>query len=175
VLVVDDNPTSQTVIGRRLTRLGFRTMLCGDGLAALDLLQGRPFDVVLLDMQLRGLSGLATLREIRSVQRTADIPVLMMTSRHDAAGAVTALAEGADDLVAKPFDFDLLAARLNRLLDRVGVIDDLRRTNATLDARIADRAMQLGEMRMLLDEALADRARLAAAMRSMQVREPSSV
>ncbi|WP_380872821.1 hypothetical protein ACFB49_37260 [Sphingomonas sp. DBB INV C78] len=168
ILVVDGNPTSLNVIGRRLSRLGFRTMLCADGPAALDLLQGRRFDVVLLDAKLSGFSGLATLREIRTSQRTADIPVLMMTSRTDSGCAVEALAGGADDHVAKPFDFDVLAARIERLLARSRMIADLRRSNATLDARIADRAMELGELRSLLDQALAERARLTATIRTME-------
>ena len=168
ILVVDDNPTNLMVIGRRLSRLGYCTMLCSDGPAALDLLHSRRFDLVLLDMKLRGVSGLSTLREIRATPRTADIPVLMMTARSDTGGAVAALADGADDHVAKPFDFDVLAARIDRLLARARTISELRRTNATLDARITDRAMELGEMRSLLDEALADRARLAASLSAME-------
>ncbi|SNS56389.1 Response regulator receiver domain-containing protein [Sphingomonas laterariae] len=168
VLVVDDNPTSLNVIGRRLRRLGFRTMLCSDGPSALDLLHSRAFDIMLIDAQLHGLSGLATLREIRAAPRTADMPVLMMTARSDIGAAVDALAAGADDHVTKPFDFDVLAARLLRLLDRAKRMNELRRTNAALDARIADRAMELGELRNLLDEALADRARLSAMVRSLE-------
>ena len=112
VLVIDDSPTSLHVIGRRLGRMGYRTMLCEDGGGAIDLLHGRRFDLILIDTLKSGLSGLATLREIRRLVFAADTPVIMMTARSDSAAAIEALAQGADDHIAKPFDFAVLGARI---------------------------------------------------------------
>src|SRR3546814_17459454 len=76
----------------------------------------------------------------------------MLTGHNDAAAAVEALATGADDLLAKPVAVDLLAARIERTIDRAQRIAELKRSNAMLDARIATRAIELGEARTELAE-----------------------
>ncbi len=91
----------------------------------------------------------------------------MVTGRSDPAAAVEALAAGADDHVSKPFDFDVLHARIQRVLARGKRIADLKRSNAALDARIAARAMELGETRAELADVRADRLRLVASLQAL--------
>lgn len=167
ILVVDDSRTNLNVIGRRLTHMGYLTALTDNGNEALDLLAARGFDLVLLDLVMPGLSGLQVLAEIRSRQETRDLPVIVVTARSDPASAVEALAAGADDHVAKPFDFDVLAARMERLLTRGKRLADLKRSNAALDARIAARAMELGEARAELADIRADRQRLIDSIQAL--------
>lgn len=167
ILAVDDSRTALGVIGRRLTHLGFLTALSDNGAEALDLIAARGFDLVLLDMTMPRMSGLNVLREIRGSRDTADLPVIMLTGRSDPAAAVEALAAGADDHLAKPFDFDVLAARIARVLDRSRRIAELKRSNAALDARIAARAMELGEARTELAATRADRQRLVASIQAL--------
>lgn len=163
LLVVDDSRTALQVMGKRLTRMGYRVSLSDSGYEALDLLQARRFDLLLLDMTMPGLSGLATLREIRSAPATATLPVLMVTGRTDDGAAIEAVAAGADDWVIKPFSFDVLGARIARLLDRARAFDALRRSNEALDARIAHRAIELGELRQELAAVRSELLRLSAA------------
>lgn len=167
ILAVDDSRTNLGVIGGRLARLGYLTALSDNGPEALGLIAGRGFDLVLLDMVMPGMTGMRVLREIRGCRHTADLPVIMLTARGEATAAVEALAAGADDHVAKPFDFDVLAARIACLLARGRRIADLKRANAVLDARIAARAMELGEARTALAATRADRLRLVASIRAL--------
>ncbi|MDQ2878992.1 MAG: response regulator [Pseudomonadota bacterium] len=167
ILVVDDSRTNLEVIGKRLGHLGYLTALCESGAEALDFVSARGFDLVLLDMVMPGLSGLHVLREIRGSRDTIDLPVIMLTGRSDPAAAVEALAAGADDHVAKPFAFEVLAARIERVLARAGRIAELKRSNAALDARIAARAMELGETRSELAATRADRQRLIASLQAL--------
>jgi DNA-binding response OmpR family regulator len=167
ILVVDDSRTNLHVIGKRLTHLGYLTALVDNGVEALDLISARGFDLVLLDMVMPGMSGIQVLAEIRSRQETNDLPVIMVTGRSDPAAAVEALAAGADDHVPKPFDFDVLHARIQRVLTRGKRIADLKRSNAALDARIAARAMELGETRAELADVRADRQRLVASLQAL--------
>lgn len=153
LLVVDDSRTALAVMGRRLTHMRYTTALVDNGMTALDMLQVRRFDGMLLDMSMPGMTGLAVLREVRGSPVTGDLPVLMMTARSDPAAAIEALQEGADDHVVKPFDFDVLAARIERLLARARALEALRRTNAALDGRIAQRAVEISELRLALAEA----------------------
>ena len=167
ILVVDDSRTNLCVLGRRLGHLGYLTVLSDNGAEALDLVAARGFDLILLDMVMPHLSGVHVLREIRSSPDTADLPIIMLTGRSDPAAAVEALAAGADDHVAKPFDFDVLAARIARTLARARRIAALKRSNATLDARIAARAVELGETRTQLAATRADRQRLVASIHAL--------
>jgi DNA-binding response OmpR family regulator len=167
ILVVDDSRTNLSVIGKRLSHLGYLVALSDNGAEALDMVSARGFDLVLLDMVMPNMNGLHVLAEIRGSRETADLPVVMMTGRSDASAAVEALAAGADDHVAKPFDFTVLAARIDRVMQRARRIADLKRSNATLDARIAERAMELGEVRTQLAETRADRLRLIASIQSL--------
>ncbi len=167
ILAVDDSRTNLNVIGRRLANLGYLVALSDNGAEALDLVAARGFDLVLLDMVMPGMSGMHVLSEIRASRDTADLPVIMVTARSDTGAAVEALAAGADDHVAKPFAFEVLAARIERVMARAKRIADLKRSNATLDARIAARAMELGEARVQLAETRADRLRLIASLQAL--------
>jgi len=167
ILVVDDSRTNLNVIGKRLTHFGYLTALADNGGEALDLISARGFDLVLLDLVMPGMSGLQVLAELRSRPDTVDLPVIVLTGRSDAEAAVQALAAGADDHVAKPFDFDVLHARIERTLARARRVSDLKRSNAALDARIAARAMQLGEARAELVDIRADRQRLIVSLQAL--------
>jgi DNA-binding response OmpR family regulator len=167
ILAVDDSRTALGVVGRRLSHLGYLTVLCDSGAEAMDLIAARGFDLVLLDMVMPRMSGMQVLRAIRSGAETMDLPVIMLTGRSDPAAAVEALAAGADDHVAKPVDFDILSARIERTLARMRRISDLKKSNAALDARIAERAMELGEARAELAAARVDRTRLIASIAAL--------
>lgn len=167
ILAVDDSRTNLNVIGHRLGHLGYLVVLSDNGSEALDLISARGFDLVLLDMMMPGLSGIDVLREIRAMRETADLPVIMVTGRDDTPAIVEALAAGADDHIARPFAFEELAARIERALDRSIRLGELKRSNAALDARIAARAIELGETRDELAAARADRARLVASIQSL--------
>ena len=167
ILAVDDSRTNLGVIGRRLSHMGYLTALTDNGREALDLISGRGFDLVLLDHVMPGMSGLQVLSQIRGNPETADLPVIMVTGRSDPGAAVEALAAGADDHVAKPFAFEVLGARIERVLARAQRIADLKRTNLSLDARIAQRAMELGEIRSALETSKADRSRLIASIQAL--------
>jgi two-component system OmpR family response regulator len=168
ILVVDDSRTVLHVIGRRLTRSGHATLLAQDGATALDMLQVRPCGLVLLDMVMPGMSGLRTLAEIRATPTIQDVPVIMMTARSDPGAVVEALSAGADDHITKPLDFAVLAARIDRQFVRAAALTDLKRRNAVLDARIADRAAENGELRAQLAAVHAERMRLVDTLATLQ-------
>jgi DNA-binding response OmpR family regulator len=164
ILAVDDSRTNLNLLGARLGKLGYLVVLSDRGSEALDLIEGRGFDLVLLDMEMPELSGMHVLHEIRGSRDTADLPVIMVTAGGDSAGIVEALTAGADDYVAKPFAFEVLAARIERTLARAARLEGLKRSNFALDARIAARAIELGEARTELASTKADRNRLAASL-----------
>ncbi len=115
VLVVDDEPTVREVVAGYLRRDGHDVQEAGDGTTALELIENRTFDLVVLDMMLPGVNGLDILRRIRS---KGDMPVIMLTARAEESDRVAGLELGADDYVVKPFSPRELAARVNGVLRR---------------------------------------------------------
>lgn len=119
-------------------------------------------------MGMIALSGVATLRKIRASGLAPQSAFIMISGRNDSAAAVKAIEAGADDHIVKPFDFDLLDARMRHLCHRAEQIGMLSRHNAELDARIARRAVELGETREELKEMQADRTRLVSSIQALQ-------
>ena len=167
LLLVDEDATARAVIARRLAHLHYDVVVAEDGFNALNRLVGRTVDIVLIDMGLQKLSAIATMKKIRASGVAENACFVMITGTQDSASIVEALKAGADDHVAKPFDFDVLDARLRHLCERAEELDTLARHNAELDARIARRAVELGETRDALREMQADRAMLVSSIQAL--------
>ena len=128
VLAVDDDPEILDLLRRGLATEGFDVRVAADGNAALKSLAERPTDVVVLDVMMPGLDGLAVIRRIRE---TSDVPVLFLSARERVRDRIAGLDAGGDDYLPKPFAFGELVARLRALLrrpgtpepDRLGVAD----------------------------------------------------
>lgn len=167
LLLVDENPTARAVIARRLSHLNYDVALAENGFIALNLLITRPVDVILIDMGLTLLPAVATMQKIRASNLAGNACCVMIAGRLDCQSVVEALDAGADDHVVKPFDFDVLDARLRHLCQRADQLGALTRHNAELDARIARRAVELGETRDALREMQIDRARLVSSIQAL--------
>jgi two-component system KDP operon response regulator KdpE len=119
VLVVDDESALRKVIRASLAASGFAVEEAGTGGDALDVVKQRPFDLVLLDVNMPGMSGIEACRQIRaSAPRTG---IVMVTVRDAEDDKVRALEAGADYYVTKPFQFRELVARLRAVLRRTHV------------------------------------------------------
>jgi two-component system KDP operon response regulator KdpE len=125
ILVVDDEPQLRRALRSTLSALGFVVADAETGEAALEKLREDRFDLVLLDINLPGLSGIETCRAIRA---RSDIGVLMLTVRDRAEDKIQALDAGADGYVTKPFDVNELLARIRSTLRRapVSALGDLQ-------------------------------------------------
>jgi len=117
VLVVDDEPIVRDVVVRYLRREGYRTLEAGDGDRARELFEQDPPNLVVLDLMLPGMDGLALCRWIRS---RSELPVIMLTARGEEADRIVGLELGADDYVTKPFSPRELAIRVRAVLRRAG-------------------------------------------------------
>jgi two-component system, OmpR family, response regulator ResD len=115
VLVVDDEPIVREVLQRYLSRGGFQVETAADGRQALDALNERPPDLVLLDLMLPRIDGFEVFSRIRA---GATSPVIMLTARGAEADRVGGLEMGADDYVSKPFSPAEVVARVRAVLRR---------------------------------------------------------
>ena len=115
VLVVDDEPIVRDVVARYLERDGHSVLHAADGESARDLVEREEPTLVVLDVMLPGIDGLALMRWIRS---RSDLPVIMLTARGDESDRIVGLELGADDYLTKPFSPRELAARVRTVLRR---------------------------------------------------------
>ncbi|WP_420144613.1 response regulator transcription factor [Sphingobium sp.] len=167
LLLIDEDMTARAVIARRLSHLNYDVMLAEHGFAALNLLVTRPVDIILIDMGITMLPPITTMQKIRASNLAGTACFVMIAGRLDSQSVIGALDAGADDHVVKPFDFDILDARLRHLCQRAEQMGTLTRHNAELDARIARRAVELGETRDALREMQLDRARLVSSIQAL--------
>jgi serine/threonine protein kinase/CheY-like chemotaxis protein len=112
LLVVDDNDANRDMLARRLEKRGYRVLKAALGAAALATIAAEAVDLVLLDIEMPGMSGLDVLREIRKTRTGLQLPILMATARSDSTDVVEALEAGANDYVVKPLDFPVVLARV---------------------------------------------------------------
>ena len=116
IVVVEDDPAIQRVLSLALRVAGYEVESASSGDAGLDLvLRTRP-DLVLLDLMLPGLDGISVCRRLRSDATTRAIPIIMLTAKVAAEDIVRGLDAGADDYVTKPFQKDVLLARIRAAL-----------------------------------------------------------
>ncbi|HEX4001410.1 MAG TPA: response regulator transcription factor [Candidatus Acidoferrales bacterium] len=116
ILIVDDEPQIRRVLRTTLTSHGYTVAEARSGDEALEEIRHERPDLILLDVNMPGRSGLETCSEIRS---TSDIPIIMLTVRNSERDKVQALDAGADDYVVKPFGVEELMARIRAALRRV--------------------------------------------------------
>jgi len=115
LLVVDDDLEIRDLLSTLLTRAGYKVTTAREELEMQDILLSSRIDLVILDIMLPGKDGLTICRELRAKKT---IPIIMLTARGDSIERVVGLEMGADDYLAKPFDFRELEARIKAVLRR---------------------------------------------------------
>jgi two-component system KDP operon response regulator KdpE len=116
VLVTDDDPDLRRVLRRTLDALGFEVSESANGEQAVRAIAVRPFDAVLMDVNMPGIGGIEACRKIR--ENAPRCQILMLTVRDKEADKIEALDAGADDYITKPFSIPELAARLRSAVRR---------------------------------------------------------
>ena len=145
ILIVEDERRMAEAVRKGLAEEGHAVSVAHTGPDGLALAQSDAFDVILLDVMLPGIDGLAVARRLREERHRT--PILMLTARDTNADVVAGLDAGADDYLVKPFAFDVLLARLRAVARRgptergvVMTVGDLRLDSGTHEVwRGADR------------------------------------
>jgi phosphate regulon transcriptional regulator PhoB len=119
ILVVDDEEDILQLVTYNLKKEGYLIEEARSGDEALRMMRERPYQLVLLDLMLPGLSGMEVCRIVKKDPETAHIPIIMLTARSEEMDKVMGLETGADDYITKPFSVRELLARVKSVLRRV--------------------------------------------------------
>lgn len=161
ILVVSSNRSHLSLLARRLGEEGYRVAVAETGAGALAELRRVGADLVLCELLLPGMGGPELARAIRGEAVWSDLPIMLIAGRDDPTAAVRAYEAGADDVILKPFYFEILTARIDRRLASARAIAELRADMAAMDARVVKRAIELGELKDRFQASQEERRRLA--------------
>lgn len=132
IFVVDDSQASTDVLVRHMKLEGWEARAFNDPLEALEAIRTDPPDLMLLDVMMPGMNGLAVLKALRAQPATAEMPVIMLTALDEADDVVRGLDLGANDYLTKPPQFEVLAARVRTQLKIKRLQDQRERDIAEL-------------------------------------------
>ncbi|MFL6210570.1 MAG: sigma-54-dependent transcriptional regulator [Pyrinomonadaceae bacterium] len=140
VLVADDEPLFQELVPEQLAMLGFETSVAGNGRDALDALSQRDFDVVLLDINMPGLSGLDALRQIKKMEDAPE--VIMLTADDSLSTGIEAMRCGAYDYLTKPAPVDKMDAVIRKADEKRRLVRRNAGLSTVIDRRSEERATE---------------------------------
>lgn len=162
LLVVTPNKGHLALLARRLGEEGYAIAAAADGAGALGELHRAGVDLVLAELVMTPMSGPELTRAIRGHAAFANLPIMLLAGRAEPAPAVRAYAAGADDVMLKPFHFELLVARVERRLAAARQLASLQADKEALDARAALKAIEIGELKDRMVRLEAERWRVGA-------------
>ncbi|MGD2048779.1 MAG: response regulator [Chloroflexota bacterium] len=122
VLVVDDEPTARSMLRLILVRAGFEVLEAKDGYEALEQVKRYIPDLMLLDIMMPGMDGFTVCETLREQERTADLPIIMLSARADPESINTGLRVGATKYLTKPVTPDELTRHVREVLSIEGEI-----------------------------------------------------
>src|SRR5262245_38065923 len=174
LLVVDDIEDNRFALSRRLARQGYLNVTtAADGRQALELLNSKPFDLVLLDIMMPNVNGYEVLSAMKADERLRHIPVIMISAVDEIESVIRCIELGAEDYLPKPFNPTLLRARVGACLERKRLHDEVtartRELSESLEQQTATSQVlgvissSLGELQPVFDAILANATRLCEA------------
>lgn len=146
LLIVDDNEDNRYTLTRRLSREGYQNVTtANNGREALECLNARAFDLVLLDIMMPEMNGYEVLEHVKASAALRDIPIIMISALDETNSVIRCIELGAEDYLNKPFNPVLLRARVGALLEKKRLRDEVRRNLDRLEQEMdAARTLQLG-------------------------------
>lgn len=169
ILVADDHAANRQMLARLLSLLGHDVTAAENGRQALDLLHERPFDLVLLDVVMPEMDGVAALKRIKADARLHEVTVIMVSGLDEVASVVRCIEEGAEDYLTKPLDPTILTARINAWLEKKRLRDAERRRSEELERALQQ--LKAAQDRLVAHEKLASLGALTAGI-AHEIRNP---
>ena len=126
LLIVDDNENNRDMLGRRLQRRGFEIEEAANGKQALEMIEAKDYDLIILDVMMPVMDGITALKKIRERHEPTELGVLMATAKDQPEDIVEALKAGANDYVTKPINFQVALARIETRIELRRSVDEIK-------------------------------------------------
>ncbi|MDR0868964.1 MAG: response regulator [Planctomycetota bacterium] len=144
VLVVDDEPVNIQVLTNVLSMRRYAVRAAYNGVDALNLFaRGETFDLVLLDVMMPKMSGYEVCRKLRETYSLFDLPIVMLTAKNQVQDIVLGFQSGANDYLQKPFDKEILLARVKTLIELKGAMTDALAANKAKSLFLANMSHEI--------------------------------
>lgn len=141
ILIVDDTPQNIDLLSDTLAGLSCRLKVATSGERALELAFKQPPDLILLDVMMPGIDGFETCRRLKADARTAEVPVIFVTARHE--DVSQGFAAGGVDYITKPIQADEVRSRVRHQLERRAMLLELQTLNRLLEDKVRERTAEL--------------------------------
>jgi class 3 adenylate cyclase/CheY-like chemotaxis protein len=148
ILIADDNPDNLDIFQTRLALHGYEILTATDGEEALEIARGKHPDLILLDIMMPKMDGIAVCRQLKADPSLPFMPIIMVTAKADSKDIVAGLEAGGDEYLTKPVDQAALVARVKSMLRSKALHDTVQAQAARLEAQ----ATQLAEWNRTLEQ-----------------------
>ncbi len=145
ILIVDDNPKNVQVLGKLLQENKYEIEFATNGEAAMEWMNTRKFDLILLDINMPVMNGFEVCRKIRSNQDMNNVPVIFLSAESERESLLKGFELGAQDYITKPFDSRELLVRVRTHLGLKDSLEKLEMLNKSLEEKVFERTQQLKE------------------------------
>jgi two-component system, sensor histidine kinase and response regulator len=145
ILIVDDNPQNLQVLGKQLQEKKYEIEFAVNGPAALDWLDIKQFDLILLDINMPGMSGFDVCKKIRLNSEMNNVPIIFLSADTDRESILRGFEMGAQDYITKPFDSRELIIRVKTHISLKETLEKLENLNRSLEEKVLERTNQLKE------------------------------
>lgn len=170
ILLVDDTPPSIDMVRSALENEGYKVLVATSGEKAVRIAQLTNPDLILLDVLMPGINGYETCEQLKTDERTKDIPILFMSALKEAFDKVRGLNLGAIDYITKPVETEELLARIRNHLMINRLQKELREVNRTLEEKVLARTEELSRINEALQSEIKERIRAEEALRESEQR-----
>jgi two-component system, sensor histidine kinase and response regulator len=152
ILIVDDNPQNLQVLGKYLKEKDYEIEFAINGPDALGWIENKLFDLILLDINMPGMSGFDVCSKIRENHDLNNVPVIFLSADTDRESILKGFELGAQDYITKPFDSRELLVRVQTHITLKDSLEKLARLNRSLEEKVAERTRQLKEANEKLEK-----------------------
>jgi DNA-binding response OmpR family regulator len=146
ILIVDDNPTNIELLKQVLGDRGYEIMVAMNGEAALKLVSDIKPNLILLDVMMPGIDGYETCKELKSNDKTKEIPVIFTTARTEPSDIVKGFAVGGVDYVTKPLQIEELIARVGTHIQLRQAMNELSFANAMMEGMVQEKYLNAADV-----------------------------
>jgi two-component system, sensor histidine kinase and response regulator len=151
ILIVDDNPQNLQVLGKQLQEKKYEIEFAVNGPAALDWINIKKFDLILLDINMPGMSGFEVCKKIRLNPELNNVPIIFLSADTDRESILWGFEMGAQDYITKPFDSRELIVRVKTHISLKETLEKLENLNRSLEEKVLERTNQLKEANEMLE------------------------